>query len=150
MKFQNYIINESYGEDNTGDSDINNQLVIETMELIASQCKPWLSAVKSCKQKIVFRGVSSTTAPVVNKTVRTDRVPLDSSTSRHDVWDALILKHWGWKARSSGLFVTGEYGVALDYGDAYLVFPKGRLGKYLWSPKIPDMVQLRRKLESKQ
>jgi len=106
---------------------------------VRSSCGPWLSAVKNCPRKTVWRGVETDVSFISNKKVRADRKPLNTDISLHQAFDTRFEEVFGWKPRSSGLFVTGNMGSAGMYGDqTYLIFPAGPF-KFLWSDKIYDL-----------
>jgi len=103
---------------------------------IKSQCKPWLSKIKS-NPNAIFRGMPNVES-VIKKKVRTDRKPLDMPQLEHEEIDKAFYDAFGWKPRSSGLFVTPEPSRAFAYGNQMLIFPIGKV-KYLWSEEIADL-----------
>jgi len=106
---------------------------------VRASCRPWLSAVKNCPMKTVWRGVDGDVPFISNKKVRADRRPYSTDPSLHQAFDTRFEEVFGWKPRSSGLFVTGTSATAGMYGDTtYLVFPAGPF-KFLWSDKIYDL-----------
>lgn len=120
----------------------NLKLVEAFKSAVKKGCKPYLNSIKKCPvSKSVFRGIVGNSS-MMSKRVRTNRKPKDLKQDLHEMADMLFLEHWGWRARSSGMFVTGDYGSTLPYGDnAYMVFPQGNF-KFLWSPKIDDFVRI--------
>ena len=120
----------------------NLQMIEAFKSAVKKGCKPYLNSVKKCPvTKSLYRGIVGNQA-MMSKRVRTNRKPKDLKQDLHEMADMLFLEHWGWRARSSGMFATGDYGTTLPYGDsAYMVFPQGKF-KFLWSPKIDDMVRI--------
>lgn len=122
MKLYHYL-NEKYIELQEGEMDF----------LIDRWCQPWL---KASSGKQVFRGIS--TKPENFKgIVRKDRNPMNTPQVIQDIFDDTCKKKFGWKPRSSGLFVSGDVSQARSYGDDYAIYPIGDF-KFLWSPTISD------------
>jgi len=69
---------------------------------------------------------------------RSSRRPRDSSSSQHDAADAWFEQKFGVYARSKSLFASGNKHSLSDYGDTYIVLPKGHMS-VIWSPKVDDM-----------
>jgi len=69
---------------------------------------------------------------------RENRKPKDMDENVHEVLDELFKKNFGWKARSEGIFVSGDYKTTYAYGTPYIFFPIGKY-KYLWNPTILDL-----------
>jgi hypothetical protein len=103
---------------------------------VKSQCKPWLSKVKSNPYAIIrgIRGASD----IMKKKVRQDRKPLDTTQIEHEEIDKAFYDAFGWKPRSSGLFVTPDVPRGGAYGRPMVIFPIGKV-KYLWSKDIGDL-----------
>lgn len=71
---------------------------------------------------------------------RTDRKPLNMHPNVQRLLDDIFLKKFGWKARSSGVFASGnKHGVA-GYGTVYEIYPTDGY-KFLWSPKVGDLYE---------
>lgn len=107
---------------------------------IKSSCKPWLSKIKS-NPYAIFRGMGSKfeqADKIIKKKVRTDRKPLDTELVEHEAIDNAFYDAFGWKPRSSGLFVTPDPARSSAYGSMMLTFPIGKV-KYLWSSDINDL-----------
>jgi len=81
----------------------------------------------------------------MNKKIRTydiiiprkNRKPLDTPKEIHKKLDELFKKEFGWKARSEGVFCSGDAPSSV-YGDLYYIFPIDKF-KYVWSPDIRDL-----------
>lgn len=72
--------------------------------------------------------------------VRQDRRPLDFSMEAHYKLDQQFQDEFGWRVRSTGLFVYPEDQVtdANHYGKVHIVFPIGDI-KYVWSDNVFDL-----------
>lgn len=104
-------------------------------EIIKKDCKPYLKEIGNLS---LYRGMFAENRPFVKKISRTDRKPKDSSLVSHKIMDNIFKKKYGWKARSEGVFVTGDRSITHAYGITYIYFPIGKY-KYLWSPNIHDL-----------
>jgi hypothetical protein len=104
---------------------------------VKEHCQPWL---RESRGDFAWRGLNyPSEEPCVVKTVRKNRKPMNTGRTAHKVLDNLFLEEHGWLARSSGLFCTGSYSVAKDYGThTCLMFPMGEF-RYLWNPSVPDL-----------
>ena len=101
--------------------------------LIEKDCNPWL---KESKGIPVYRGAKN--KPYAYRgTVLTDRKPRDTDIQIQKTFDNVIQKKYGFKPRSSGLFVTGGLFQCQRYGRVYEIFPIGKF-KFLWSATIRD------------
>lgn len=66
-----------------------------------------------------------------------DRMPKDTPLQVHQIFDQLLYERFGWRPRSSGVFVSGNKFGVLAYGKVYEVYPTDGF-KYIWSPEIQD------------
>ena len=126
MRLTQYI-NESMLNDNRVDKFIKD---------VKGDCKPFLSTVKNCKRRILYRGYNGKL--IDKKTVRKDRKPKDTPIKFHKNVDEIFFKKWGWRPRSGGLFVTGSVRFSSLYGPKGIVFPVGKF-KFLWNPNVHDL-----------
>ena len=125
MKFEDYLIEQ------------NSERIYKFIQSVKRECKTWLSAVKNCKYKVVYRGYSGKL--IDKKNVRTDRKPKDTDAKTHKKLDDMFLKKVGWRTRSEGLFVSGSSVVGTVYGDTSgMCFPTGDF-KFIWSPNVHDL-----------
>jgi len=106
----------------------------EITKLIKRDCKKFLI---SSKNNPVFRGINSNKIFDI-KTPRKDRRPKDTEQKYHEMFDKTFMKYHGIRARSEGVFVTGDLSEASLYGNPYTVFPIGNF-KFLWNPNIFDL-----------
>lgn len=132
-KFHNYLLKESTTTD-----------VENFTKTVKTACKPWLNSIKGCPSKSVFRGVNATKPILLNKKVRSDRRPLSSTSEVQETFDEYFQQYWGWKPRSTGLFITGNVMSASYYGYIYVIFPIGSF-KYLWNKTIYDLYNVTNK-----
>ncbi len=144
-KFEKYLNEKSMKLTDSLKEDID-----DLIQSIKRECKPWLSSIKGCTagRRNIWRGIDSND-DMLRKTVRTDRRPADTVKETHERNDKLFNRVYGWKPRSSGLFVNGGVGIATSYGfgEPFLVFP---IGKYifLWSNTIQDLYATSNRIES--
>ncbi len=116
--------------------------VVATAEKIAGymkkNCKPWLKQTNNGKLT-VFRGLRiDDTAPMAfARDTRTNRIPKDTTKTRHQLFDLLISTAGCAANRTNSLFVTGSHSVADDYGQPFVLIPVGPFN-YSWSPVYSD------------
>jgi len=131
MRLQNHI-NEFIEKDEA------EKVLNDLATSIRVKCKPWLAAIKNCSKRVVWRSIELNDNWTLKK-VRKNRKPLDTPTDLHYKADDYFLEKFGWKARSSGLFVNPILGNTSGFGsDTYAVFPL-KYKQFLYSPKIPDL-----------
>lgn len=117
--------------------------------ILERDCGPFLKQSK--KQGLLYRGIKGsfsnkgTTAEGIKyaiKEVRTDRKPLHTTESHHEIIDAWFKKKFGFNARSESMFCFGDVGSdnIAQYGKKYIVFPIGDF-KYVWSSEVRDLWQ---------
>ena len=125
------------------DMNVDNFRGRELNEYIKKNCKQWLAATSgthpsspSMTGNMIYRGVSSK-KPYFMQSVRSDRIPKDSSMEVHDAFQGAI-RSAGKKAnRANSIFVTGNYRYAATHGEIYAVFPMGNF-YYTWHPDHHD------------
>jgi hypothetical protein len=131
MRFQKFInetITIEYNKD-TAKEDVE-----KAISIIKKDCRPFL---KECKVP-VYRGMYFGEATLMEKVPRLDRRPKDMPEYLHKILDSLFQEHFGWKARSQGVFCTFHRGQAQSYGNAFLFFPIGEY-KYILAPNLEDL-----------
>lgn len=101
------------------------------IELIKKDCKPFLK-----HKTIIWRGMYDK-AEMGFRSVRKDRKPKDSSVSQDLIMNA-YLKERGLPLRSKSMFATTDQGMAMVYGEEYLVFPIGNF-KSVYFSEVEDM-----------
>lgn len=105
---------------------------------IKKDCKPY---IKVCDGTILWRGAKEVIQymEMKKKVPRSDRRPKDTNENLHNAIDDTLKSMFGWRPRSSGVFVTPDYEEASGYGiDVFAIFPIGNF-KFIWSPEIPDL-----------
>jgi hypothetical protein len=139
MRFNQYI-----SESVTG------PIIVDTLR---KECAPYISAVKNCKYKFLYRGTHEQPIGAMHfvKT-RTNRKPKDTPWESHNYFDKLFEERFGWKARSGGVFAAANFSDAASYsfkgvkpGVTSLFFPIGKF-KYVWSPQVADFYNFARYL----
>ena len=122
---------------------INEELVIddwnEMLNIIKKDCS---KSLKEFGSTPIYRGTKEIKKDntLIRVKSRIDRRPTDTPKHLHDLMDELFKKHYGWKARSEGVFVTKYLLDASSYGKVTLFFPIGDY-KYLWSKKVDDLYE---------
>lgn len=119
-------------------------------EIIRRDCAPYLKLPGS-SDVLLFRGVTEKydmQTYVMPKTGRTlywtvferrkDRQPAATRQDFSEIADSYFQKNFGWKARSEGVFVTGNATEASGYGDLFVVVPMGPT-RFVWSPQVFDL-----------
>ena len=101
-------------------------------------CKPYLRQNRTPLTKdIMFRGIHSS-MPFLTKKVRLDdRRPLDLVNAVHELLNTAMTKKFGEPFRNA-LFVTGSGSETSNYGERYIVLPRGDF-TFLWSPDVSDI-----------
>ncbi len=132
MKFYQYI--KEMTHDNFTEDDANKMVA-----LIKRDCQPFIKEFKYQieRRRFLYRGMDSNIT-FATKTRRTNRKPVDMGHHLHDRLDSYFNEQFGWKARSSGVFVSTSDKQSELYGTVYMVFP---IGKYLYvfNPSVGDL-----------
>ena len=107
--------------------------------VLQKDCKPY---IKQLKGDLLYRGsYKSNPAGLMKVTPRKDRKPMSINPIVQITLDKFFNKKFGWKARSTGVFCTGDFSVAGQYGNtAYSFWPIGPF-KFLWHPQVPDLFE---------
>lgn len=131
MRLTNYLTEETLE-----DIEQEKKLVNEMIETLEHDCSEIISVYKKANG-FLYRGSKKSIKMYDYITPRPDRQPKDTPQIYHDMIDDIFKKKYGWRARSEGVFASGEV-MAKEYGKAYLFFPVNGY-KYLWSEKIQDL-----------
>jgi hypothetical protein len=123
MKFLNYL-NES-----------------DSVDFIKKKCRVLLG-IYTDNGKYFYRGTRNTERMKLI-VPRQDRIPMNMPKNVHAFLDELFYDKFGWKPRSSGVFVSSNEMEAKAYGS----FTKNKVPiflatdpfKVVWSPKVPDL-----------
>ena len=83
----------------------------------------------------LYRGSSQKVKNPTIITPRKDRTPVDTPGEIHAAMDDWFEEHYGVRARSAGVFATGNKFTASSYGTPYFVLPIGDF-KYFWAEDI--------------
>lgn len=108
----------------------------EVREILQKDCTKYLKEV-GFGQKL-YRGTKRKVKDITKFKPRQERKPRDTPLEVHKYLDKLFSQKFGWKARSSGVFVCADKRVVKIYGTPYVFFPIGNY-KYLWSPEVRDL-----------
>lgn len=126
MKFQKYIT----------ETDLEATDIPYLLNFIEGNCKSYL---KKSKGRLIHRGMKRV-SPIIIKKPRKNRRPKDMDPKNHGLLDKAFKKVFGWKARSEGVFVSGNATSWLDsYGPVYYIFPI-KAFTFIWSPNIYDLL----------
>lgn len=112
-----------------------------TMEYLQANCSKYLSENNDLDRNIMYRGMPFKAEGSVVMTVRKDRKPLDTGMGLHTVMDEWFFEKFGHRARSQGLFVTGDTKQVSLYGERFIIFPVGEY-EYIWSPMVRDLYKM--------
>jgi hypothetical protein len=112
MKFKKYLTEREV-------ADFDN--IIQNLK---KSCKPAIDFYKRAKSPL-WRGMKHGVNNFVRKAVRNDRRPRVVSGDLHKVLDDCFKKHFGWKARSEGVF-SGSEDISSSWGMPYIIFPIGK------------------------
>lgn len=115
-------------------------------ELILTNCGSFLF---QCGGEIMYRGMNGINLKQESTynekpiqwdilTSKTDRAPKNTELLVSGFIDDYFEEKFGWKARSSGTFVTGNDRYASDYGHPYMIFPIGKFN-FVWSERVKDL-----------
>ena len=85
----------------------------------------------------LFRGIHSSQDTLKKKVRLDNRQPLDSSNSVHAELNRVFQDQFGEPFRNA-LFVTNDKYQANNYGEIYIIFPRGNF-TFLWSPDMEDI-----------
>lgn len=122
------------------DNFVNESIKVEQyLPYIKKKCGMAIKVMLSSK-KLMFRGLDTST-DMVRKKVRKNRKPKDSWEEYSEFLDKELKEKFGWKPRSEGLFISGDYMMASSYGHVYVIFPVGNF-KYIWNTEEKDNLKL--------
>lgn len=112
------------------------------LNMIRHECSNIISLYKKTN-KFFFRGIGGDSGRDIDYKIkkyipRTDRYPKDTPSSYHFIADNIFYDKFGWKARSEGVFVISDYGIAKSYNRPHIFLPVNGY-KYLWSNKYKDL-----------
>lgn len=95
--------------------------------------------------RMFYRGLRLSIPDYEEFAPRKNRKPLSSVEWLQDMEDDALEKRFGWRPRSSGVFVLslypGEHDELALYGKPYMFFPYNGY-EYLWSPQIGDLFSI--------
>ena len=90
------------------------------------------------KNYYLFRGIGKKIHEFEVFKTRKDRLPRDTPIEIHNRLDNAFNKKFGWKVRSEGVFVAGDYAEAKYYGYPHIFIPLTPF-EYVSSNKIKDL-----------
>lgn len=107
----------------------------EVIAFIKANCQPYLAENPTLKE--LYRGVNETDEVLI-KDVRSDRRPRNTDDKLHDIINSSMDKAGFTALRNNSVFVTFDYGTAIEYGKLYIMFPIGKFD-YTYSNTIVDL-----------
>jgi len=110
----------------------------EIVDLIKRDCKIFLDTKPS---GLLYRGMTGKPNRSFKQSVRQDRRPRNMPPEVSTAIDNWFNENFGFKARSQGVFVTGEFDDARSYGKPFAVFPIGAF-PFVWSNDVGDLFHL--------
>jgi hypothetical protein len=120
----------------SGDNLLSNKEKV--YQFIQKECGDFLAESNNIP---VYRGMAATGGwDQAIMTTRKDRWPRTTPPEIHNFLDNLFYKKFGWRARSSGLFGTGDFDWATYFTKNYVyrIYPADGY-TYLWAPDIKDL-----------
>lgn len=132
------ILADSYGGFGLTEEMIQN---FDFIKKIREDCQPYIKEAGSDIFKNgMWRGIKGTDKkPRLLKTARLEnRTPTDMPVYLHGKLNEYFDNRFGHPYRN-GVFVTGDQSEAMNYGEAYQIFPIGEFD-YLWSPDVDDLM----------
>ena len=94
------------------------------------------------KTQVPFRGLkfkeNARAEMVIQRSVRQDRVPMDTNRLVHSLWNKAFFEAFGYPYRSAAAFATTKSDRADRYGLNFVVLPNERY-TVCFSPKIKDL-----------
>jgi len=106
--------------------------------LITKHCQPYLQEANGLS---LYRGLGRAKDPFMKKRVRLgNRTPKDMPQDLHKKLNKYFEMKFGAPFRNA-MFVTGDDGVANEYGAVYTVYPIGEF-EYLWSLHVHDLYSI--------
>lgn len=129
----------------------NVQLPDYLVAYIHEHCQPYLQAVGSDLNYLMYRGISNNRLKRLHEIPELpncayipghneNRAPRDTQQQYHDTANEVFNETYGVPFRN-GLFVTGAEHTAKYYGKPVLVFPIGEF-KFCWSYTVRDMAYI--------
>ncbi|HEY4478689.1 MAG TPA: hypothetical protein VI775_02505, partial [Candidatus Paceibacterota bacterium] len=103
---------------------------------IVKECMPFL---KESENRSLYRGMKGLVDSVKQISPRSNRKPLDTKKSHHDIINVEFAKKYNVdNIRSRAVFCTGHTDNAIAFGTLYNIFPIGDYS-YWWSDAVLDI-----------
>lgn len=110
---------------------------------IKAHCKPWLDAIEyDVVHYPLYRGMRGTgDSPVVTGRIRLEgRSAMSTGDHVHEAVNDYFTRTFGEPFRNA-MFASSDPDFATDYGNLYLVFPRGEF-TFIWSPDVVDLYNI--------
>lgn len=111
-------------------------------EKLRKDCKPIIKVYSNpASTGFMYRGSYKSTPGIIEVTPRANRRPMSIHPKVQLTLDSFFKDKFGVAPRASGVFCTGSYSTAGQYGSSlYSVWPIGKF-KFLWSKTISDLFE---------
>lgn len=130
MRLEEYIINEAMSPE---------EAFMKALPKIKKECRPFImECKKNGIQQPIWRGSGKNIKNLKKIRARKNRFPKDTPSEAHEYLDGLFKRYHGIYVRSEGVFTTGSYNNAKQYGIPYIFVPVGKY-RYFWSDRIMDL-----------
>jgi hypothetical protein len=116
------------------------------LQFLNRDCKQFKAILKSPSEPYLYRGSNKFFEGWTAIMPRKNRKPTDMPEHIHELMDTQFYEYFGWRARSEGVFVTGDMTRAEYYGRADIFIPVDGFS-YLWNPEIGDLYTFLKKRE---
>lgn len=110
----------------------------EMADMIVRDCGPFLQESDGLRHGPLFRGINNVSDEFIQKSVRKDRKPKDTTEFLHDLFDDFFQEKFGTRFRTVSMFTFSDSTPARHYGTPYMVFPIEDFN-YIWSPEVNDL-----------
>ena len=111
---------------------------IAFIKKLKKECDEYFYASRQFNTNLpLYRGMKKKISTYEVIIPRKNRKPLSTDPVVHRLLDEEFKKQFGWRARSEGVFCTGDYPPGI-YGERYYIFPIGKFD-FLWSPDVKDL-----------
>lgn len=130
MRLEEYIINEDMSPE---------EAFMKALPKIKKECRPFImECKKNGIEQPIWRGSGKRIKNLKKIRARKNRSPVDTPSEAHEYLDGLFKRFHGVYARSEGIFTTGSFNNAKQYGIPYVFMPVGKY-RYFWSDNIQDL-----------
>ena len=110
----------------------------EICDMISERCIPFVNdLMKGPRNTLIWSGRNKSDRWFEGQ-VRKNRNPLNTKSEIHKIVDSMMLKKFGFRARSNVIFCIGSERKTFDYGNSYSIWPIGKY-KFVYSNEVDDL-----------